>query len=170
MRWWTQGLRTRCTTRRQQRSFTHQTRMLPISICLEKVNAAARCEKRSREKGRRVCGDSLRPERSDPVTHLGVARMGGGMTGRPIISFRLIRTMPARLLSTGKCFGALPLLLVTLPASSNRACRPTAARCRSGRRGCLKSSTTASASSADAKATACGCTRVTATIGPTGYR
>ena len=67
------------------------------------------------------------------------------------------------------CSGALPPLLLAIPmALSSPVCRPSAPRRRPGRRGCMKLSTTASASSAVAKAIGFACFLDAATIGPTG--
>jgi hypothetical protein len=55
-----------------------------------------------------------------------------------------------------------------LPASSNRACRRSLARCRSARSGSTKSNTTASASSAGVSATGSACSLAVVTTGPTG--
>jgi hypothetical protein len=66
--------------------------------------------------------------------------------------------------------GIPPVPSITLPASLSRACRPTAAACRRGRAGSMRSNTTTSGPSVAGTVTACACFRVGALTTPTERR
>jgi hypothetical protein len=68
------------------------------------------------------------------------------------------------------CSSGLPLSLAAPPASSSRACQPSAIRFPAARVGSTKSSTMATASSVAARATACACSAGVATTGPSACR